>query len=173
MMWLKKKSFAFGQCVVVKDGNTVSVGGFRIAPFALNHDVPNYGYVIYHKTMGTLLFATDTYMMSCVIKGVDHWLIEANYDDRILQKNVEDGKIDRWQAQRLMVSHMEIGNTIRYLKRCEADKSADVVLCHLSERNSSPQDFCKRISCELGVPVYFAHKDLSVYLCKSNTNLTN
>ena len=112
------------------------------------------------------MFALDTYKMDAYITGVDHWLIEANYDDRILKANVEDGKIDRAQANRLMLSHMSIENTIRYLCECEAQKSRTIVLCHLSERNSDPLSFRARVTGEFGVPVYVASKGKVIGITK-------
>lgn len=112
------------------------------------------------------MFALDTYKMDFFIQGIDHWLIEANYDDRILKANVEDGKIDRAQANRLMLSHMSIDNTIHFLKECHAEKSKNIILCHLSERNSDPTNFKTRVVSELGVPSFIAQKNLVVNLNK-------
>ena len=159
-----KKQFPFESCKVVKSGKTFSVGSFRVVPIEMFHDVPNYGYLIQHKQCGTIFFASDTYKMGAYIKGIDHWLIEANYDDKILKANVEDGKIDRAQANRLMVSHMSIDNTIHYLKESEAEKSKTITLCHLSERNSDPVIFSERVKREFGVPCYIARKGLVVEL---------
>ena len=160
----EKKEFAFGSACVLKEGETVSIGSFRVSPILLYHDVPNYGYIVYHKEMGCLLFASDTYKMDAYIHGIDHWLIEANYDDRILKVNVEDGKIDRAQANRLMLSHMSIDNTVHYLHECEAEKSHNIILCHLSERNSDPDAFKNRVVGEFGVPTYIASRGLTVEL---------
>lgn len=158
------KTFPFGSCKVLDAGKTVNVGRFKVMPFECYHDVPNYGYLIKHEDMGMLLFASDTYKMQLVVRGVDHFLIEANYDDRILKANIEDGRIDRTQAQRLMLSHMSVDNTIHYLKECEACKSRTIILCHLSERNSNRDDFEKRIAGEFGCASYTARKGLEVEL---------
>ena len=162
----QKKQFPYGSSSVVRPGKTFSVGSFRVAPVELHHDVPNNGYMIQHPDMGTLLFASDTYKMGLFIKGIDHWLIEANYDDRILKANVQDGKIDRAQANRLMLSHLSLDNTIQYLHMCEAERSKTITLCHLSERNSDPDLFRHRTVAALGVPTYIARKGLVVELNK-------
>ena len=80
---VQKKQFPYGSSSVVRLGKTVTIGSFRVCPIELHHDVPNNGYMIQHPDMGTLCFITDTYKMGLFIKGIDHWLIEANYDDRI------------------------------------------------------------------------------------------
>ncbi|MCR5270529.1 MAG: hypothetical protein K6D91_05880 [Prevotella sp.] len=163
---VSKKQFPFGSYEVVRTGSTVSIGSFRVAPIALYHDVPNFGYIIHHPDMGSLLFATDTYKMGLFIKGVDHWLIEANYDDKILKANVEDGKIDRMQANRLMLSHLSINNTIQYLKMCQAERSKTITLCHLSNRNSNPEMFHDAVAGTFGVPTFIAQKGTVIELNK-------
>jgi ribonuclease BN (tRNA processing enzyme) len=150
----------------MKQGKTVNIGSFRVAPIELHHDVPNSGFLIYHDACGTILFALDTYKLDFNIMGIDHWIIEANYDDRILKANVEDRKIDRAQANRLMLSHMSIENTVRFLRDCEAEKSKTITLCHLSERNSDPEMFRKTVAGAFGVPCYCATKGLVVELSK-------
>ena len=167
-----KKNFPFGMCLVLNESKTFSLGEFRIMPFGVNHSnndgsiCPSFGYLIRHKDCGTILFALDSYKFDFYVLGVDHWLIEANYDDRILKANVSDGKIDRAQANRLMLSHMSIDNTIHYLKECHAEQSKTITLCHLSERNSDPDDFKSRVAGEFGVPTYCATKNLIVDLSK-------
>ena len=161
-----KKQFRYGSCTVVESGTTYTIGSFHVMPLKMYHDVETYGFLIYHRDMGTLVFASDTYKMDAYIKGVDHWLIEANYDDRILKANVEDGKIDRKQANRLMLSHLSLDNTVNYLRKSEAEKSKTIILCHLSERNSDPTLFRDTVASAFGVPTYIASKGAVIELNK-------
>lgn len=167
-----RKRLVFGGFEVLKPLVAIKAGMFDILAVPLHHsnndgsDCPNYGYIIKHPDMGLLFFGSDTYKYDTYFKGIDHWLIEANYDDRILKANVEDGKIDRAQANRLMLSHMSIDNTVHYLHECEAEKSHNIILCHLSERNSDPDMFRDRVAGEFGVPVFVAHKNLVVEINK-------
>jgi len=161
-----KKQFPYGMYHILNPEKTVRIGSFSVVPFHNFHDVEIYGYLIRHKDCGTILFSTDTYKIGLFIKGIDHWLIEANYDDRILKANVEDGKIDRAQANRLMLSHLSLDNTIQYLKMCEAENSKTITLCHLSERNSDPEMFADRVAGEFGVPTLVAAKGVTVELNK-------
>lgn len=162
----EKKIFPFGSFTILETLNTVSVGSFRVCPIPLEHDVPCFGYLVHHPEMGNLLFATDTYKYDFFMSNIDHFLIEANYDDKILKANIEDGKIDRHQANRLMLSHMEIGNTIHFLHECNANQAKTITLCHLSERNSNSGDFKLRVSSEFSVPTYIAQKGTIVELSK-------
>lgn len=163
---IQKKQFPYGAYTEVRPGKTISVGCFRVAPIELYHDVPNNGYLIRHKDCGTILFITDTYKLPFIINGIDHWLIESNYDDRILKANIQDGRIDRAQANRLMLSHLSLENTIQYLRHCEAEKSKTITLCHLSERNSDPELFKQSVESSFGVPCNIARKGLVVELNK-------
>lgn len=162
----KSKTFPFSKYTTLQQGKTVSVGKFRVVPFECYHDVPNFGYIIYHPDMGTLLFASDTYKMGSAFSGIDHWLVEANYDDRILKANIEDGTIDRAQANRLMLSHLSLDNTIHYLHECHAEDGKTITLCHLSSRNSNAQMFAEKVAGEFGVPTVVACKGLIVELNK-------
>lgn len=153
--------------VIMESGETYSFGSFRITPFDLEHDVPCLGYLVYHPDMGTLLFATDTYTLPYQFKNVDNFLIEANYSDDILNKNVASGDVSKAQATRLMVSHMSIDNCIKNLKLCDADRANNIILVHLSERNSDAEAFRTRVMRTFGVPTYIADKNTVINLNNS------
>lgn len=150
--------------IIMQEGKTYSFGSFRVTPFSVKHDVPNFGYIIYHKEMGTLLFATDTYTLPYEFKNVNHFLIEANYSDEILNENVRSGELSYAQKKRLMVSHMSIDNCILNLQRCHAEKSKDITLIHLSSRNSNATAFQERVASEFGIPTYIASKNETIIL---------
>ena len=162
----KTNKFLFDQFEMILPEKNKEIMDFTVVPFLNFHDVTIYGYIIRHENMGTMLFATDTYKVGIYLSGIDHWLIEANYDDRILKANIHDGVIDRGQANRLMLSHLSLDNTIQYLKMCEAENSKTITLCHLSERNSYPKMFADRVAGEFGVPTQVAAKGVVVELYK-------
>lgn len=147
-------------------GRTYSLGQFRITPFAVYHDCKCYGYLIHHKEMGTLLFLTDTFASPCIFKNVNHWLVEANYADEILEANLASGKIDKKQYERILVSHMSLENCIKNLVDGEAWDSQTITLVHLSERNSDADMFSNKVSATFGIPCQCAHKGLIVNLNK-------
>lgn len=161
---IQSAHFEYGTTHETTHAETIKTGGFSIVPMDLNHDVPIQGFLIYHKDMGTLFFATDTYKIGYSMVGVNHFLVEANYDDGLLRCNVEDGKVDRKQANRLMLSHLSIDNTLYFLRKCKAQAAKNIILCHLSERNSSPKEFADKVKAEFGVPTYIASPGLMVNL---------
>jgi hypothetical protein len=117
--------------------------------------------------MGIMLFATDTFKIPITITGINHFLIEANYEDSMLKENVKNGSISKAQSDRIMLSHMSLNYCIEYLRDCEAEKSAKTItLCHLSERNSDPTIFRNTVAGAFGVPCYIAQRGTIIELSK-------
>ena len=162
-----KKQFPFGKFTPLLVERTRKIGSFMVVPFANYHDTPIYGYLINHPSMGTMLFSTDSYKIGMTLRGIDHFLIEANYEDSMLKENVRNSSISKAQSDRIMLSHMSLNYCIEYLRDCEADKSAKTItLCHLSERNSNPKVFRDTVAGVFGIPTYIAHKGTIVELNK-------
>ena len=110
------------------------------------------GFIIEHSEMGRTLFATDTIALPFPIKGLHHVMIEANYDDDILQSNIDAGIVAGYERDRLRLSHMEISTTERMLRLIDMSDVVDVILLHLSERNADRQAFEQRIALACGKP---------------------
>ena len=163
-----KKSFPFGKFHPLIAERVKHIGDFDVVPFSNYHDVPIMGYLIRHKDMGgSMLFSTDSYKIGMTIRGIRHFLIEANYSDEIIKDNFRKGLIDKSQVDRIMLSHMSLEYCIQYLRDCEADKSANTItLCHLSERNSDPKLFREAVAGAFGVPCFIAQPKLVVNLSK-------
>lgn len=163
---MEKKQFPFGKFHPLLAEKTKKIGEFMIVPFENYHDTPIFGYLINHHSCGSILFSTDTYKMGLYVRGINHYLIEANYCDDMLKQNVWDGKINKAQADRIMLSHMSLQYTVKYLQECHAENAETITLCHLSERNSDPIMFKRTIESALGVPCSIATKGLVVELNK-------
>ena len=162
-----KFPFRYGTHFWLEAEKTAHIGNFDVVPFHNFHDVEIYGYLIRHKDMGTMLFSTDSYKLGMTLRGVEHFLIEANYSDEIIKDNFRNGVIDKAQVDRIMLSHMSLEYCIQYLRDCEAEKTAKTItLCHLSERNSDEELFRNTVAGAFGVPTYCATKGLVVELNK-------
>ena len=163
----QKKQFPYGKFTVLRDSVTKNIGKFCVVPFRNYHDVEIYGYLINHPDCGSILFSTDSYKLGMTLRGINHFLIEANYEDSLLKKNVHNGSISKAQSDRIMLSHMSLNYCIEYLRDCEAEKSAKTItLCHLSDRNSDPAIFRNTVAGAFGVPCFIAQKSLVVELNK-------
>ena len=134
-------------------------GEFSATPFFVKHDedAPNYGYLIHHKEIGTIFFATDCYNLHFVIQGCNTYLAECNYSDAILDKAVSDGKTLRSQADRVRLSHMSLEHSIAWLKECDAEHCANqIILIHGSARHLNPIIAVNKFQQVIGVPTYYA-----------------
>ena len=163
----EKKDFPYGRFTALTESFTKKIGSFSVTPFKNCHDVPIFGYLIYHKDLGVMLFSTDSYKLEMTLTGINHFLIEANYSDAIIKENFKQGKIDKHQVDRIMLSHMSLDYCVKYLRDCQADRTArTITLCHLSERNSDPKQFRDTVAGAFGVPTFIAAKGIVVGLNK-------
>ena len=144
---------------------TKSLGSFRITPFAVEHDVLNFGYLIYHPDVGGIFFATDCYNLHQIIKGCNTYLMECNYEDSLLEKATQEVKTTIMQADRIRLSHMSLAHAVQFLQSCEAEKSAhQIVLIHGSSRHLNPEIAVNKFQQVLGVPTFYAKAGLKLNL---------
>lgn len=117
------------------------LGNFHIMPFEVVHDVPCYGYLIFHISMGRLLFVTDTEYIKYRFKGVNHIMVEANYAQDIIDENVTDGIIPESLRKRIMKSHTSLETAKGIVTANRNPLLRNVVLLHLSGHNSDRKRF--------------------------------
>lgn len=148
----------------VQENSPFRLGKFKVMPLPAKHDVPIVSYLISHPEMGSLLFATDTYILPYEIKGINHWMIEANYDREKLAEDVLEGRTNAYLAQRVVKSHMSIEKTLEAVKAAGLGMVENIVLIHLSDSNSDLDSFRRRMQEASGRPVWIADKGLAVTL---------
>lgn len=148
----------------IEPNKKFKIDEFTILPFELKHDVRCFGYLIHHKETGWILFATDTYYIPKRFKGLSHILIECNYDNDILNSNVANGVIPGFLKHRIRSSHMDINTVLEMLSMNDLSKVNNIVLLHLSDQNSDPKEFKKRIKRQTGKPTYIAEPGLNLEL---------
>lgn len=161
----------------IVQGKGYVFGGFRVLPFPVLHDVPCVGFLITHEETGRICFFTDTYAFARQetngdtgevkyvpyhFPSVSHWLAEANYDERILNRNIENGNIPELFKKRLHLSHMSITNTIRAMRRQDLHATKDIMLIHLSDGNSDERKFVERMRKATGKRVVVARPGLQM-----------
>ena len=134
------------------------IGSFLVNPLQMEHDVPCMGFYIYSQhSHESLFFATDT----CAIPyrfegGLDYIMVEANYDIDILNDRIMQGYLDPVMKNRLVKSHMEIGQTILWLKNQNLDRTKRIYLLHLSNGSANAAEFKQRTMEATGIPVTIA-----------------
>jgi len=146
------------------------IGNFIILPLEVKHDVPCFCFAISHPETGTILFATDTYLIPYKLKGISHLIIEANYDENVLKENIESGAIHSVYANRVIHSHMGIDTTLKYLKTNLDEGNLlqirNIILVHLSGNNSNSKDFVRRIQETIAITPIVAKKGVEINFCK-------
>lgn len=157
---------------IIESEKQFQLGEFTILPFQTQHDAAEpLGFLIQHKDIGKLLFATDTYYIEYKFKGLNHIFVECNYSAEILQENVDQGIVPYILRNRLLKSHFSLANFKEFLKASDLTEVQEVVLLHLSSNNSSSKEFKEEIERHTGMLIYVAEKglniDLSTFLIKA------
>lgn len=128
----------------VSKKNTLQIGDFKIIWFDTNHDAAHpVGYFIQHTEMGKLLFITDTAEVTQKFRGVNHLMIETNYDS----KHPAFAKLSESYTNRVLLSHLSIDQAENFIKHNlqGINELNTVTLLHLSSRHADKVEFPKRI----------------------------
>lgn len=153
-------------CKEIEPMHGYKVGGFKILPLSVVHDVPCVGFIIEHEEMGNLVFITDTMMLEYKLPKLNHIMLEANYADKILQYNIDNGIVPASMRDRLLHSHMELQTTKEILRANDLSSVNEVILLHLSGNNSDAEQFQREVQETAGKPVYIAKSGMEINLNK-------
>lgn len=136
---------------------TIKVGKFKILPFDVQHDAREpFGFLIQHPECGNLLFATDTSYLKYKFKNLHNIMIECNYSDELLNKNLNNKKVQGNRGVRVRNNHMSLKTTLSTLKANDLKLINNIVLLHLSKENANPELFKEIIEKETGKRVTIA-----------------
>lgn len=147
---------------VIDPGKGYKVGNFKIIAFELHHDVRCFGFLITHDETGSILFITDTFMSDYKFANLSHIMIECNYADDVLDKNIAEGKVYPGMKPRLLATHMELQTTLGVIKANDLSKVMNIVLIHLSSGNSDEARFITEVRRVSGKQVYAANKGMTL-----------
>lgn len=146
----------------MKPNSTDSFGNFKVKAFELKHDVPNLGFLIKHPEIGLCAYITDTHYIPFRIKGVNSWIVEANYSEDILEENIAFGKTELIVRNRVIRSHLSLQTLKQALLENDLSQCNNIVLIHLSAQNSNAERFKKEISDITGKKVWVAKKGMKI-----------
>lgn len=139
------------------------VGSFKVMAFNTVHDTPDpVGYLIMHEECGTVLFLTDTVYSPVTFNGLNNVIVEANYCQKVLQARLDAGEEPSFLGDRVLTSHMSIDNCIDLLQANDLSRVNNIVLIHLSDRNSNEADFVQRVRAATGKTVYAANSGMTI-----------
>lgn len=140
-------------------GRWERLGPFWAFPFAVEHDATEpVGFVIRDESAAGreewLLYATDTSHITARFDvSFSIIAIECSYDGDRLRQQVQAGKVHEAVARRLLTSHMERHETMRYLAHCcDLSETREIHLIHISgdrlDRNAVRQECQDRLFIE-------------------------
>lgn len=146
---------------IVRPLEWVSIGQWRVQPFALAHDRDvegNLGYWIWANGE-SLLYMTDYRFTEYLLPvGLTHLAIACNYDINILKRNIANSANgdDATHLQRVIEAHPSIDTVLGILKanREVVSKLEAIHLLHISRGNGDPADFKRRVEAETGRPCF-------------------
>lgn len=134
---------------------TIKVGKFKVLPFDVQHNVREpFGFLIQHPECGNLLFVTDTRYLKPKFKNLHNIMIECNYSDELLNKNLNNKKVQGNRGNTR--NHMSLKTTLSTLKANDLKLINNIVLLHLSKKNANPELFKEIIEKETGKRVTIA-----------------
>lgn len=119
---------------------------WKVMPFDTRHDAAEpLGFIIEHPEAGRILFLTDTSFCPYDFRTLylDHILVEANYDDAILDGNVANGLVDSARAARTRKTHMSLRGACNLIRADQTAELKNVVLIHLSRHNANREEFAR------------------------------
>lgn len=137
-------------CFEIEHNKAFEIGNFMIVPFNTQHDTKEpLGFLIHHKDIGNIIFATDTYYLKYKFRDIEYALIECNYSEEILED------LPEYRA-RLLKSHMSLENLKDTLKTWDLSRTKKIVLIHMSDSHGNSDKFIKEINELTGVETIIA-----------------
>lgn len=104
-----------------------------------------------------MLYASDTEYIRYRFRDLSHILIECNYSkDLILE--------DAANRSHVMTGHIELQTALDFLRANNSPNLRNVILLHMSARNSDPDEFVAEAGKVVQCPVWAAEKGLEVDL---------
>ena len=124
-------------------------------------ECPCYGFLITHHELGRMLYITDTELVKWRFKDINHILISCNYQ----RKYIDDENLAK--RNHVFRGHMELETVKEFIKANNSDSLQNIILCHLSNDNSNPEECKAEVEKVAKCPVYVARKGLGVELKES------
>lgn len=143
---------------VMAAGRMYQIGSFKVKPFPVNHDVPCFGFMIFHEEMGLSVFLTDTCYSDYTFPGANHFIVECNHEVEIMDKV----GTPKFLKDRVVQSHMNLETCKQFLLANDLSSVNNIVLIHLSDTNSDEAKFKREIKQITGKTVTIAEPGLVI-----------
>lgn len=154
------------QMKTVEPLQPVRVGGFTVMGFQAQHDAAEpLGFLVRYEATGeTLLYATDTYYLRYTFPNVHYWVVECNYCDEVLNRALDNGKLDASLRNRLLESHMSLRRLKGALAANDLSETMKIVLVHLSDSRSDERQMVQEIEEQTHIETVAATNGMSIHL---------
>jgi phosphoribosyl 1,2-cyclic phosphodiesterase len=128
---------------------------WRVVAFDTVHDTPgSLGFQITTEDRDNLVFITDTAYCKYRFNQINVLMIEANFSDAILRRNIDAGLIDTSRAKRVRENHMSIERVVDFLNANDLHRCRAIHLLHLSDGNSDAVLFKRMVQEATGIPTF-------------------
>lgn len=134
------------------------IGDFVIKCYPVKHDVTCFMLLLKTPNDNQICFITDTHFIPYSPKGINNLIIESNFADEILN----DSSAPVFLKKRVLTSHLSFDLCKDFLKNMDKSVLNNVVLCHLSDRNSHAEYFKKEVELLTGKTTHIAEKGMSI-----------
>lgn len=139
---------------IVKARQGFTIGSWSIMPFDTIHDAEEPLGFFMESGYEKLLFITDSAYVKYRFVSITHLMIECNYIDEVLERNVQEGFVSPAQKHRLLRSHFSLKNVTDMLRANDLSKLKETWLLHLSGDNSDAEQMKRIVQGITGKPVY-------------------
>ena len=139
---------------VITPGRVFTLNTWQVLAFELEHDVPNVGFLIATQAGEKLVYITDSAYCKFRFNALNFILIECNYADDILTRNVDAGTVAPELRKRIIQSHFSLSNVKKFLQANDLSQVREIHLIHLSDLNSHAERFKKEIQGLTGIPTF-------------------
>jgi phosphoribosyl 1,2-cyclic phosphodiesterase len=124
---------------------------WKILPFSTQHDCTGSVGFLVSDGSEKLLFATDTFYVRYLFKGINILAVECNWSPETLAPD-----LDPVVKKRLLTSHFSLANALKFLEANDLSQCRELHLIHLSSGNSDEKLFANKVRAATGIPVYVA-----------------
>lgn len=151
----------------LKHAETITISNkWKIYALAAEHDAKEpLSFIIESEEVGRVLFITDSYIFKYNIPKVDHLIIEANFDEKIVEE-IQKSRPDYVNKRRFR-SHMSFQTTLKTIERMDRSSLKNIVLIHLSDQVSNERQFKEITEAEFGIQTTIATKNQIINFSKS------
>lgn len=133
------------------------IGTFRVLPLEMQHDAYCLGFLLTSTVLKeSVFFATDTCHIPYRLPPTEYIMVEANYDIDLVNNRITHGHLPFAMKDRLTRSHMEIDDTLAWLRLQNLTKTKRIYLLHLSHGSSNAAEFKRRVQEQTGIPTTIA-----------------